>query len=305
MPKRISGGHMHSLNWHSRSFFLFLLAVVLLHGSFLAVQLRDQFNYPEITATETIKLKLIQEALQSPNKQQIVQSEDSASLVKPKDAAFLSDKDRHFDRETVSKNIDSFKRAAKGNASTTQSAQTAPETVQKKKSSWKDLKLSDVGMAQGEPLPKKMNRAPASVKGMENGDPNSQGLSASNDYVEEVTLGDFTHLNTVEFKHYGFFHRIRQKLEQFWGRSIQEKANSLMQQGRRLPATEDLITSLQISLNAKGEIIDVKILGTSGVKELDDAAIESFNQAGPFPNPPKDLLVNGRAVIEWGFVVKS
>lgn len=296
---------MHSLNWHSRSFFLFLLAVVLIHGSFLAVQLKDQFTYPEITATEIIKLKLVQEALQSTHKQQIVQSEDSASLVKPKDATYLSDKDRQFDRETVSKNIDSFKRAAKGNASITQTARTASETVQKKKSTWKDLKLSDVGIAQGEPLPKKMNRAPASVKGMENGDPNSQGLSASNDYVEEVTLGDFTHLNTVEFKHYGFFHRIRQKLEQFWGRSIQEKANSLMQQGRRLPASEDLITSLQISLNAKGEIIGVKILGTSGVKELDDAAIESFNQAGPFPNPPRDLLVNGRAVIEWGFVVKS
>lgn len=296
---------MHSLNWHSRSFFLFLLAVIFLHGSFLAVQLKDQFSYPEIAATEMIKLKLIQETLHSAHKQQIVQSEDSALKERPKDMAFLSDKDRHFNRQTVSKNIDSFKRAAQGNASTTQRAQTAPETVQKKKSSWKDLKLSDVGIAQGEPLPKKMNRAPASVKGMENGDPNSQGLSASNDYVEEVTLGDFTHLNTVEFKHYGFFHRIRQKLEQFWGRSIQEKANSLMQQGRRLPASEDLITSLQISLNAKGEIIGVKILGTSGVKELDDAAIESFNQAGPFPNPPKDLLVNGRAVIEWGFVVKS
>lgn len=72
-----------------------------------------------------------------------------------------------------------------------------------------------------------------------------------------------------------------------------------------MPASEDLITSLQITLNEKGQIIGVKILGTSGVKELDDAAIESFNQAGPFPNPPKDLLVNGKAVIEWGFVVKS
>jgi len=42
------------------------------------------------------------------------------------------------------------------------------------------------------------------------------------------------------------------------------------------------------------------------VKELDDAAIESFNKAGPFPNPPKDLISNsGTAIIKWGFVVKS
>jgi hypothetical protein len=49
----------------------------------------------------------------------------------------------------------------------------------------------------------------------------------------------------------------------------------------------------------------VKILGASGVKELDDAAVESFNHAGPFPNPPKDLLINDVATIEWGFVVNS
>jgi protein TonB len=193
-----------------------------------------------------------------------------------------------------------------GDASTTNKAQTKESEV-KKKADFKDLKLSDFGIAAVEPTPKKMARAPASesVKGMKNGDPLSQGLSATNDYVEEVTLGDFTHLNTVEYKFYGFYHRIRQKLEQFWGKSIQEKSEAIFRSGRRIPASENLITSLQVSLNENGEIVAVKILGASGVKELDDAAIESFNQAGPFPNPPKELLVNGRATIDWGFVVKS
>jgi len=49
----------------------------------------------------------------------------------------------------------------------------------------------------------------------------------------------------------------------------------------------------------------VRIIGTSGIKELDDAAIESFNEAGPFPNPPKGMIRNGRVTLEWGFVVKS
>ncbi len=295
---------MQSLNWQNRSFYFFLAAIVILHGSFMLVQLKHHYVIPEQVASEVIKLKLIQETLKTTHRQQIVQSEDSASQEEPQDKAFLSDKNRHFDRQTVSKNIDTFKKAAKGNATINQVAKIN-ESQKKKNEKWKDIKLSDMGIAAGEPLPKKMDRSPASVKGMENGDPLSQGLSASNDYVEEMTLGDFTHLNTVEFKHYGFFHRIRQKLEQFWGRSIQEKAHAVFRQGRRLPASQDLITSLQITLNEQGQIIAVKILGTSGVKELDDAAIESFNQAGPFPNPPKDLLVNGKAVIEWGFVVKS
>jgi protein TonB len=262
-------------------------------------------HVPEI---KTIKLKLVQEAMKElaqSQKRQIVQSEDSTSNEKKKDA-FLSDKNRYFERESVSKNIERFNRAAQGNADITQKSQN-PVSEAKKKSHLKDLKLSDFGMAAGDPFPKEkaLSQTSQSIKGMNNGDPLAQGLSATNDYVEEVTLGDFTHLNTVEYKFYGFYHRIRQKLEQFWGKSIQEKAENIFRSGRRLPASENLITNLQVTLNSRGEIVGVKILGASGVKELDDAAIESFNQAGPFPNPPKELLVNGKATIDWGFVVKS
>lgn len=275
---------------------------------FMVVKLRDQFEYARpVAVPEKIKIKLLQDVANAAitnQKRQIVQSENSESQEKPKEA-FLSEKDRSFDRQTVARSVDIFNQAAKGNATMTQKA-SGPTKASKRKA-FEDLKLSDFGVAAGEPLPKEVKRAPASesLKGMENGNPLNQGLSATNDYVQEVALGDFTHLNTVEYKFYGFFHRIRQKLEQFWGKSIQEKAHALFRSGRRMPAGEDLITSLQVTLNSRGEIVGVKILGTSGVRELDDAAIESFNQAGPFPNPPQDLLVNGKATIEWGFVVKS
>lgn len=291
-----------------KTFYYFLLGVFAVHAFLMAVHLRDQFKSVALTPAQSIKVKLVQEALKemaSIQKKQIVQSEDSDSMEKPKKEAFLSDKDRRFERETMARAIDSFQKAAKGNAAITNPQQS--KTSQAKKKAIQDLKLADFGMMAGDPLPVEKSRAPASesIKGLENGDITSKGLSATNDYVEEVALGDFTHLNTVEYKHYGFFHRIRQKLEQFWGASLQEKANAIFRSGRRLPASDNLITSLQVTLNTKGEIVGVKILGTSGVRELDDAAIESFNQAGPFPNPPKDLLVNGKATIEWGFVVKS
>lgn len=300
---------MFSFSPSNRNFYYFLLGVFLCHVIFMAVKIREEFSSVSLGTPEMIKVKLIQEALQetiSPKKQ-IVQSEDSASQEKPQTEAFLSDKDRSFDRQTVAKQIASFNKAAKGNAENTQKAAQSQSSPRKKAPALKDLKLSDFGMVSGEPLPKEVVRAPASTsqKGMENGDPSADGLSATNDYVQEIAMGDFTQLNTVEYKFYGFFHRIRQKLEQFWGKSIHEKSLALFKSGRRMPAGQDLITSLQVTLNEKGEIIGVKILGASGVKELDDAAVESFNEAGPFPNPPKDLLVNGKAVIEWGFVVKS
>lgn len=310
MPIGPVGGPMPVYSQNQRVFYALLLAVFLLHAGFMVVQLKDHLKEAVWTPPRPIKLKIIEEVAKAQavsQKRQIVQSEDTTDETKPKDKAFLSDKDRNFDRQTVSRNTDIFKQAAKGNAAVTQKAQPKQQTAQKKKTDLKDLKLTDIGMTALDQSAREVARNPASesVKGMKNGSLTNEGLSATNDYVEEVALGDFTHLNTVEYKYYGFFHRIRQKLEQFWGKSIHEKADALFRSGRRLPASDNLITSLQITLNEKGEIIGVKILGTSGVKELDDAAIESFNQAGPFPNPPRDLLVNDRAVIEWGFVVKS
>lgn len=303
---------MDSLSHQQRSFYIFLGLILMGHAIFMISKIDYKFSQATfVPKAEPIKVKLVQDDIKEmaalSKRRQIVQSEDSANTEKKKDA-FLSDKDRSFDRQTVARNVDTFSDTALGNSHKTQKAVKAEAKSAKTqaKPDFKNLKLSDIGMAAGEMVPE-VSRAPASesLKGIQNGNPHSQGLSATNDYVEEMALGDFTHLNTVEFKFYGFYHRIRQKLEQYWGRSIQEKAASIFKAGRRLPASENLITSLQVTLNGEGEIVAVKILGASGVKELDDAAIESFNQAGPFPNPPKELLVNGKATIDWGFVVKS
>ncbi len=302
---------MDSISRQQRYLYTLFGGMLFLHAAVMVIKFSDSLPDFSMSRPGPIKITFVPPSQNSQatkatiQKRQIVQSEDSASTEK-KPSAFLSDKTRSFDRETISKNINSFKRAGKGDAAVTSQAKTKAHTPEKTPTK-KELKLSDMGIAMGEPIPKKVERAPSSdsTQGLKNGDALTKGFSSTNDYVEEVGLGDFTRLNTVEFKFYGFYHRIRQKLEQFWGNSIQEKAATIFRSGRRLPASENLITNLQVTMDAKGAIVGVKILGASGVKELDDAAIESFNQAGPFPNPPKELLVNGKVTIDWGFVVKS
>lgn len=298
---------MYSHKKEHRIFYCFLLGIISIHVFLMMHKLRDSQASLSLSSPTSIKVKIIQDENKviQKTKRQIVQSEDSLNSEK-KDDAFLSDKTRSFDRQTVAKNIDIFKKAGKGNAHVDSMGSLKSSSSKKTRSPQKELKLSDIGVEVEQMKPQKMPRSPASEsrKGIENGDINSMGLSATNDYVQEMQLGDFTQLNTVEYKYYGFFHRIRQKLEQFWGRSIQEKSQMIFRSGRSI-ASQDYVTSLQVTLNEKGEIVAVKILGASGVRELDDAAVESFNKAGPFPNPPKDLLVNGKATIEWGFVVKS
>jgi protein TonB len=48
------------------------------------------------------------------------------------------------------------------------------------------------------------------------------------------------------------------------------------------------------------------MLSESGTGDLDDAAVGAFNQAGPFPNPPKGMIdLNQEIKIPWDFVLKT
>lgn len=282
-------------------FYTILALVLLIHICLLAVRIYREIDMTK-TETHSVSSPPMKVTIAPPRegtrffKKQIVQSDGAASESKPNNSRFMSDKNRTFDRETLARKIDKFNRGGKGNAK-------------------KDISLSDLAAFDKTHNPLKegakaiaeaKQRASAKTKsGEKSGDPNQSGVSSTNDYVENVALGDTTYLNTTEYKYYGFFLRIRQKLEQFWGRSIQDKAAALVKGGRQVASDENLITSLEVTLNAVGEIVAIAIKGTSGVKELDDAAVESFNDAGPFPNPPQGLIENGLVKVEWGFVVQT
>jgi len=269
-------------------FYTILVLVLLIHLILLATRMYKNFDLVDTSTPERsqtgppLRVKIVSDT-RPVVKKQIVQSENPETLDKPSDSSYLSDRNRKFDRESVARKVDTFKASGKGKDS---------------------ISLSDLGAFKKGHDPLKV-AAKNSIAGKPHADPEKRGVSSTNDYVEDVPLGDMTYLNTVEYKYYGFYYRIRQRLEQFWGRSIQEKAESLMKQGRQIASNDNLITSLEITLNEIGQIIGIAIKGSSGVQDLDQAAIESFNQAGPFPNPPKGLCQGGRVKIEWGFVVQT
>lgn len=320
-----------------------LISSLFLHVLFLGYWLhspRPSMNHeahsiPSQRSLQTVQLDSVKiiskqqrQAIKEALRRQIVANELNGRKERPLQSRFSGEADRTFDRQTIAARNGSFKAAGLGhkNGSDVAPSQqmTAPAEPVKKTASAKKpkaLSLSDLGSIQLSKIEEQENakeqaihdqlgKAAAQFKnapalGSERGTASSAGLAQNNDFVEDVPLGDMTNLNTTEFKYYGFYHRIRQKLEQYWGSSIQAKARNLYKSGRRIPASENLITAVQVVLDDRGRIVEIKIEGTSGIRELDQAAIESFNKAGPFPNPPKGLLVDGRAVIQWGFVVKS
>jgi protein TonB len=257
---------------------------------------------------------------------QIVATEKSNELDQPVNTRFLSEKNQKVDRQTVSKNVGAFKGAGKGKMSgieqpkksqvqkklkkkiaaksAKKKSKKAKFKSQKKKLSFSDLALSAQN-ADVQKVEKPKDIVAQDALGLKNGIEGQTGLSRSSDYVEDIPLGDMTKLNTKEYKFYGFYSRIRQKLEQYWGITLDEKVKKIYSSGRRMPASTTKITNLLINIDRNGNIRNVTVKGSSGFRELDEAAIESFNKAGPFPNPPTGMLRNGVAEIEWSFVVKG
>jgi TonB family protein len=301
-----------------------LLVSFFVHLMVMPVQfkIKTVLDLEEREAPQPIRIKL--QTSPSSKPKQIVNTEQTGKKIKPKDAKYLGKTDQSFDRQTVAKSNGTFKVAGMGiktgadNPTPAKQAGLKKELKEAKKVAKKltnktpvtmkrtKITFEDLAKAQHHTFKDLANPSrQVASKGLKNGARGKTGLAKNNDFVEDLPLGDMTNMNTIEYKYYGFYHRIRQKLEQYWGRNLREKAKTIYASGRRIPASENKITSLRITLDERGTIVDVHVKSTSGVKELDDAAIEAFNEAGPFPNPPKGMMVNGRAQIEWGFVVKG
>lgn len=289
------------------SFFVHLISLPLT----LQQSLRDEFVQNQTEDSIRIKIK-------SEKQKQIVNNTNTGLEAKPDEAKFLSEKNQIFKEQKVAKTIGSFQEAGKGvldgkelekaQAKTTQAQTKQSEMIEreKKRLEKKAVSLSDLAVEAKELVTMEEQFAsPFQALGAEDATSDSSGLAKNNDFIEDLPLGDVTQLNTQEYMYFGFYHRIRQKLEQHWGNTLQEKADYLFRRGGRMPANENMITALVVTMDHAGQIIDVKVKSTSGINELDSAAIESFNRAGPFPNPPEGMVKNGKVQIEWGFVVKS
>jgi TonB family protein len=123
------------------------------------------------------------------------------------------------------------------------------------------------------------------------------------DHVEGVDVGDATFLNTREWKFAGFFNRVKQTVAENWNpmgaASVRDPTGSRYFQ-------KDRTTILAITLNPQGGVTAIKVARTSGLDFLDHTAIEAFERAQPFVNPPNGLAdAHGDIRFTFGFHVSS
>lgn len=141
------------------------------------------------------------------------------------------------------------------------------------------------------------SRSPASLG------PEGDGFSATDDYLKDTVIGAQTILNTEEYKFYAFYARVREALSSQWSLRVREELNQIYAAGGKLMGNEK-ITKIEVRLNARGDLVQARVLTSSGYFELDRAAADAFRAAAPFPHPPKDMINEDDEVsIKWDFVV--
>jgi TonB family protein len=69
---------------------------------------------------------------------------------------------------------------------------------------------------------------------------------------------------------------------------------------------KDRTTILLVTLNPQGGVTEIKVSRTSGLDFLDQTAIDAFEKAQPFVNPPPGLAnARGEITFTFGFHVST
>lgn len=108
---------------------------------------------------------------------------------------------------------------------------------------------------------------------------------------EDISVGDFTALNTDQFQFYTFYARIEDLVRFRWESKIREAIDVLnRQQVLKNMGKSEWISQVEFLIDAKGFLRKAIIVRESGVSRFDQSAILAFEDAKIFPNPPKEML---------------
>ena len=135
---------------------------------------------------------------------------------------------------------------------------------------------------------------------------NVQTLSGSGalaDFLPDVEdEGSDTLLNTRKFQYWDYFHTIQERVRDQW------QAGEVYQ--RRDPSgkvfgVKDRLTVLRVTLDSDGRVAKLITTRDSGVDALDREARRALKAAGPFTNPPKEMLdKGGNLTFQFSFMLE-
>jgi TonB family protein len=254
---------------------------------------------PKLTSEAPVEVTLVDEKDQAKPedaaiKQIIVQKSEGDLTDKAKKDAYLSDKTRTVREERSAK-----KSGDVGSASAVP-PRAASKPEEQPGAQQKSVELSDLGVKISPKAKTTFEKdrhwaTPQLGEGLKGGQ-----------YIQGMKEGETSALNTKEFVFFSYFDRVRRQLDQAWQPILRQQIARLYKAGRRLASNSDYTTRTMVTLDQRGQIVRVQVLEQSGTFDLDEAAIDALNKAGPYPNPPRGLVDGtGKVQIRWDFILKT
>ncbi len=287
-----------------------ICASIFIHLGFYVGAHFIKIDLPSLKKQETIEIVVLDQPKPKLKKVEKVKPKNKVKLVqvveqndkalndeRPEDKYFLSKNNQRVQKQTVSKNHGDFKNdAGKG-----LNGKSKNNKAKAKKKAIKKRVANEKGSIKNF-LPKYTY---STAQNFDQEQSAEGQRSQTNDHLKGIEEGKQTILNTREFVYYAYYERIRGKIRKIWEPVIREKVKHVFQTGRKLAST-DHTTAVIITLDKAGILVNVQVKDGSGVRDLDDAAIEAFKKAEPFPNPPNGIIESdGKIRINWNFVLEA
>jgi len=244
-----------------------------------------------------------------PTEKQIVETEQAQSGKDDPTTKYLSDRTQTVEKEMRAKSVDDFrkKQGTGSKAQTPKGPGSIPPTGKPQDAT--SLSETEVADGAGAAPPNQDSGVKRDWKTLSLRDLSVGGdgapTAASDDHLSDVGEGDRTILSTREFRYFSYYHRIKELLRQYWKPNVERKLYKLWEKGKSV-GDDEVTTKLLVLLNDEGKIEKISRVATCGIGELDDAAVEAFQKAAPFPNPPRGIVDNdGFVRIRWDFILKT
>jgi len=128
----------------------------------------------------------------------------------------------------------------------------------------------------------------------------SQVRSSLENFIPDVKPGTKTVLNARRAPFAAFIARVHRQIHKYWGYGALEDWDGLPSSS---PFNNDALnTTLEIVINQDGTVGKITVVKASGYLAYDAAAIDAVFAAGPFPEPPGEILSsNGKVYFHWNF----
>jgi TonB family protein len=107
--------------------------------------------------------------------------------------------------------------------------------------------------------------------------------SPSNDLLREK-LGDRVALNTVAVPYAAYVNRIKRLVSFYADQNLKN-----LPRGTRVTKPSYEIVNFVV-LDGQGALESIEVRRSSGIPAMDQAIVDAFRAAGPFPNPPPQLV---------------